>query len=236
VGEVAAKHRVPIAAVAGRAVLDHDAVAAIVVGARLSKSEHIDDTLRVMGFALDDEDRRTLAEGRSHLTPLPGDCGDEYRKPPFLTASGDLSHHFDGMPPPYPVKPGPGGRTLVLSGTTWETLAGFSRAHRLGDRIWISGTTATHGERAIGGHDATAQFHFIVDKIDGALQSLGARLEDVVRTRVFVRNVRDWKAVARAHGERFHHIMPANTVVQADLIGDEYLVEVEAEAVTQHHA
>jgi aryl-alcohol dehydrogenase-like predicted oxidoreductase/enamine deaminase RidA (YjgF/YER057c/UK114 family) len=229
--EVATKHGVPMAAVASRAILDHEAVAAIIVGTRLSKSSHIEETLRVFDLVLDDEDRKTLAKGRAYLKPIPGDCGDEYRKPPYLTASGDLSHHFDSMPPPYPVKPGPRGRTLVLSGTTWEPLAGFSRAHRLDDRIWISGTTATHGERAIGGNDARAQFHFIIDKIEGALRSLGASLDDVVRTRVFIRNVYDWEDVARAHGERFRHIMPANTLVQADLIGDEYLVEVEAEAV-----
>ncbi len=230
--EVATKHGAPMAAVASRAILDHEAVAAIIVGTRLSKSEHIADTLRVFELTLDDEDRKTLARGRKSVQPIPGDCGDEYRRPPYLTASGDLSHHFDAMPPPYAVKPGPKGRTLVLSGTTWEPLAGFSRAHRLDDRIWISGTTATHGERPIGGNDVKAQFHFIVDKIEGALLSLGATLEDVVRTRVFVRNVCDWEDVARAHGERFSRIMPANTMVQADLIGDEYLVEVEAEAVT----
>jgi len=229
--EVATKHDVPMATVATRWVLDHESVAAVIVGARLSKSAHIEDTLRVFDLTLDDEDRRTLATGRKYLRPLPGDCGDEYRKPPFLTASGDLSHHFDAMPPPYPVRPGPKGRTLVLSGTSWEPLAGFSRGHRLDDRIWISGTTATHGERAIGGNDPRAQFHFIVDKIEGALISLGASLSDVVRTRVFVRNVYDWEDVARAHGERFGSIMPANTLVQADLVGDEYLVEVEAEAV-----
>jgi len=231
VDEVATKHGVPMAAVASRAVLDHEAVAAIIVGTRLSKSAHIADTLAVFDLVLDEEDRKTLAKGRAYLKPLPGDCGDEYRRPPYLTASGDLSHHFETMPPPYPVKPGPKGRTLVLSGTTWEPLAGFSRAHRLDDRIWISGTTATHGERAIGGNDVRAQFHFIIDKIEGALRSLGATLDDVVRTRVFVRNVYDWEDVARAHGERFRHVMPANTLVQADLIGDEYLVEVEAEAV-----
>jgi len=129
------------------------------------------------------------------------------------------------------VRPGPNGRTLVLSGTAWEPLAGFSRGHRLDDRVWISGTTATHGKRAIGGNDARSQFHFIIDKIEGALLSLGATLKDVVRTRVYVRHVYDWEDVARAHGERFASIMPANTMVQAELIGDEYLVEVEAEAV-----
>ena len=228
--EVATKHGVPMAAVASRTILDHEAVAAVIVGTRLSKSEHIADSPRIFELNLDDEDRKTLAKGRKYLKPISGDCGDEYRKPPYLTASGDLSHHFETMPPPYPVKPGPKGRTLVLSGTTWEPLAGFSRAHRLDDRIWISGTTATHGERAIGGNDARAQFHFIIDKIEGALLSLGATLDDVVRTRVFVRNLFDWEDVARAHGERFRDIMPANTLVQAGLVGDEYLVEVEAEA------
>ena len=231
IDEVATRHGVPMAAVASRSILDEEAVAAVVVGARLSKSQHIADTLRVFDLRLDDDDRKTIAKGRKYLRMLPGDCGDEYRRPPYLTASGDLSHHLEALTPPYPVRPGPKGRTLVLSGTTWEPLAGFSRAHRLDDRIWISGTTATHGEKAIGGDDVKAQFHFIVDKIEGALLSLGATLDDVVRTRVFVRHVHDWEDVARAHGERFRHVMPANTLVQAHLVGDEYLVEVEAEAV-----
>lgn len=231
IDEVATKHGVPMAAVASRWVLDHEAVAAVIVGTRLSKSAHIDDTLRIFDLTLDDEDRRTLATGRKYVKALPGDCGDEYRKPPYLTASGDLSHHFEAMPPPYQVKPGSKGRTVVFSGTPWEPLAGFCRGHRLEDRIWISGTTATHRNRAIGGNDPLAQFHFIIDKIEGALISLGATLDDVVRTRVYVRNAYDWEDVARAHGTRFRHVMPANTMVQAGLIGDEYLVEVEAEAV-----
>jgi enamine deaminase RidA (YjgF/YER057c/UK114 family) len=108
-------------------------------------------------------------------------------------------------------------------------MAGFSRASRQGSRVHVSGTTATHGSLAIGGSDPAAQTHFAIDKIEGALRSLGARLEDVVRTRVFVRRLDDWEAVARAHGERFGHIQPANTLVSAGLVGDEYLVEVEAE-------
>jgi enamine deaminase RidA (YjgF/YER057c/UK114 family) len=75
--------------------------------------------------------------------------------------------------------------------------------------------------------------HFVIDKIEGALQSLGARLEDVVRTRVYVRNIADWEAVARVHGERLAGIQPANTLVQAGLVGDGYLVEMEAEAVVE---
>ncbi len=137
---------------------------------------------------------------------------------------------MESFPPPYAVERRAGGRLLCLSGTPWEGMAGFSRATRLGTRVHVSGTTATHGDRVIGGTDAAAHTHFAIDKIEGALQSLGAKLEDVVRTRVFVARLGDWEAVARAHGERFGHIQPANTLVAASLVGDEYLVEVEAEA------
>jgi enamine deaminase RidA (YjgF/YER057c/UK114 family) len=109
-------------------------------------------------------------------------------------------------------------------------MAGFSRAVRSGNRVLVSGTTATHRNRAIGGSDPAAQAHFIIDKIEGSLRSLGARLQDVVRTRVYVRRASDWEAVARAHGERFGQIQPANTLVIAQPLGDEYLVEMEAEA------
>ena len=231
VHEVATKHGVSIATVASRWVLEQPGVAGVIVGARLSHSEHVADTARLFAFALDAEDHARIAAAQAALTPIPGDCGDEYRTPPFLTASGDLSHHLSSFPAPFTTRPGPDGRTLALSGTVWEPMAGYSRATRKGSRIHVSGTTATHGSRAIGGDDAAAQTHFCIDKIAGALQSLGGRLEDVVRTRVFVSNVdRDWEAVARAHGERFGHILPANTMVQAALIGDEYLVEIEADA------
>ena len=94
----------------------------------------------------------------------------------------------------------------------------------------MSGTTATMGDRVIGAGDAAAQTHFVIDKIEGVLQSLGASLADVVRTRVYVRNIADWEAVARAHGARFGAVRPANTLVSAALVGDEYLVEIEVEA------
>ena len=228
---VAVKHGVSIALVASRWVLDQPGVAGVIVGARLGQSQHVADTTRLFAFALDEEDRALLAAAQAALDPIPGDCGDEYRTPPFLTASGDLSHHLSSFPAPFTTRPGHDDRTLALSGTVWEPMAGYSRAVRKGNRIHVSGTTATHGSRAIGGDDAAAQTHFCIDKIAGALQSLGGRLEDVVRTRVFVSQVdRDWEAVARAHGERFGHILPANTMVQASLIGDEYLVEIEADA------
>ena len=136
---------------------------------------------------------------------------------------------MESFPPPYAVRAA-GTRTHCLSGTPWEPLAGFSRAIRTGNRILVSGTTSTHRHRHIGGTDVAAQTHFVIDKIEGSLRSLGGRLDDVIQTRVYVRHVADWEVVARAHGERFGHIQPANTLIAADLIGDENLVEIEAEA------
>lgn len=227
---VADRHGVAVATVASRYVLELPAVAGVIIGARLGERAHIDDTQRLFAFQLTAEDRATLGAALATLAPIPGDCGDEYRRPPFLTASGDLSHHLDTMPPPYATETLPGGRVRCLSGTSWERMAGYCRAVRTGRTIRVSGTTATHGARLIGGSDPAAQTHFVIDKIAGALQSLGARLEDVVRTRVFVARIDDWEAVARAHGVRFGHIQPANTLVQAALVGPEYLVEMEAEA------
>ncbi len=228
---IAGRHQVSMANVASRYILDQAGVGAVIIGARLGQSSHLTDNLRVFGLRLTDPDRAELEAVLSGLTPIPGDPGDEYRKPPFLTASGDLSHHVSEFPAPYPVQPGVGGKILALSGTSWETMAGYARAVRIGNRILVSGTTATHGTRLIGGDDPAAQAHFVFDKIEGAIQSLGGHLDHVVRTRIFVRDIADWEPVARAHGERFAGIQPANTLVRADLIGDEYRVEIEAEAV-----
>ena len=122
-------------------------------------------------------------------------------------------------------------RQQIFSGTVWEDLAGYCRAVKDGNRIHVSGTTATHGNDMIGRNDPSAQTHFVIDKIEGAIESFGGTLADVVRTRIFVNSVDDWEAVARAHGERFNDINPANTLVEAKLVGDGYLVEIEAEAV-----
>ena len=119
----------------------------------------------------------------------------------------------------------------VSSGTIWEEMAGYSRAVRIGDNIHVSGTTATGPDGLVGGDDPAAQADFIIDKIARAIEQLGGRLEDVVRTRIFISNVEHWEPVARVHGRRFGHIRPANTLVEARLIGQEYLVEIEADAV-----
>mgnify|MGYP001093496615 CR=1 FL=1 len=231
VRQVAERRGVSMANVASRAILEAPAVAGVIIGARLGRSQHIDDTLALSAFQLRAEDHAALDAARADLQPIPGDCGDEYRVPPFLTASGDLSHHLDSFPPPYPVHPGPGTRQRALSGTVWEDLAGFSRATRIGDRILVSGTTATHGDRLIGGQDAYAQAVFCLDKIQGAVESLGGTLADVVRTRVYIHDPEVWEGVSRAHGERFRDVQPANTLVHAGLVGEGYLVEIEAEAM-----
>ncbi|MFM8781757.1 MAG: Rid family hydrolase, partial [Gemmatimonadota bacterium] len=216
-----------------RYILDAPAVGGVIIGARLSERAHLEDNARLDALRLTAEDRAEVAAALATLAPVPGDCGDEYRKPPFLTASGDLSHHVANFPAPYGVETAPDGTRRAFSGTPWEASAGYARAVRTGDRILVSGTTATHGDRAMGGRDAYAQAHHVFDKIEGALQSLGGALTDVVRTRIFVSRIEDWEAVARAHGERFGAIRPANTLVRAELIGAPYLVEMEGEAVVR---
>jgi len=122
-------------------------------------------------------------------------------------------------------------RDSVSTGTHWEALAGYARAVRIGDRILVSGTTASGPDGVIGVGDPAAQTRFILDRIEAAIQQLGGALSDVVRTRIYLRNIEQWEPVARVHGERFRDIRPANTLVQAGLVGDDYLVEIEAEAV-----
>ncbi|MBK5279533.1 MAG: aldo/keto reductase [Bacteroidia bacterium] len=233
VERVAKRHNVSIANIATKYILDQPAVGGVIIGARLGKSEHIEETKKLFNFSLDEKSKEEISTVINLLNEIHGDCGDEYRKPPFLTASGDLSHHVESIPPPYTSQMGKDGRIKILSGTLWEDLAGFSRAVKKGNRILISGTTATHGSKSMGGNDPAAQAHFAIDKIEGALQSLGSKLEHVVRTRIFVRNIADWEPVARAHGERFKDIQPVNTLVKAELVGDEYLVEIEAEAIVE---
>jgi aryl-alcohol dehydrogenase-like predicted oxidoreductase/enamine deaminase RidA (YjgF/YER057c/UK114 family) len=234
--DIARKHGVSISNVASRFILEHPAVVATIIGARLGENEHRDDNLRVFTFTLDDDDRALLGTAFAASMPIPGDCGDEYRKPPFLTASGDLSHHLDAIPSVYKAAPVPGrkDRWRVSSGSIWEPLAGYSRAVRTGNRVLVSGTTATHGSnRCVAPNDAGAQATYILDKIAASITALGGRMEDVVRTRIYLRDASQWEPVSRAHGRFFSEILPANTLIEAgNLIGD-YEVEIEAEAVLE---
>ena len=231
---IAARHGVSVSNVATRWALEQPAVAAIIVGARLGESEHRTDNLRIFDFALDDSDRARLAPALDALNPIPGDCGDEYRRPPFLTASGDLSHHLEQVPPAFPAQPDPGrpDRLHVSTGSVWEEACGFSRAVRIGDRVLVSGTTATHTDGSmVAPGDAAAQATYILDKICASLSAAGAGRDDVVRTRIYMRDCDKWEPVARAHGRFFGAASPANTLVEVSRLVGDYEVEIEAEAV-----
>jgi aryl-alcohol dehydrogenase-like predicted oxidoreductase len=232
VAAIARRHGVSIANVATRWVLDHPAVGAVIVGARLTEAEHRADNLRLFGFALDDEDRARLAHAFARSAPIPGDCGDEYRKPPYLTAAGDLSHHLQSLPKAFSAQEVRPGRQRVDSGSVWEGLAGYSRAVRVGKRILVSGTTATHTDGSVVcPGDPGGQAVYILDKIAAAIEALGGTLEDVVQTRIWLRDANDWEPVSRVHGRVFAGVRPANTLVEVGRLVGAYLVEIEAEAM-----
>lgn len=229
---VARKHGVSVSNVATRWVLEQARVAGVIIGARLGEAVHTADNLRLFSFALDAEDRAALDAAFADTTPIPGDCGDEYRKPPFLTASGDLSHHLDAIPKPFTPEPAGESASRVLTGSYWEDEAGYCRAQRIGDRLLVSGTTAIAGlDRPVAPQDAGAQTTYILDRIIAAVISLGGRVEDIARTRIYITDESDVLAISRAHGRVFGDIKPANTLVRvAGLIGD-HRVEIEAEAI-----
>lgn len=119
------------------------------------------------------------------------------------------------------------------SGSKWEDIIGYSRAVKIGNLVEVTGTVASdENGNTVGRDDPYKQTKYILQKLEKVLQQAGAELKDVIRTRMFVTDIRNWEEYGRAHGEVFAEIKPCTTMVEvSSLIGEEYLIEIEATAI-----
>ncbi len=123
-------------------------------------------------------------------------------------------------------------RENISSGTVWEDVVGYSRVVRIGNIIEVSGTTAVDGDKVIAKGDVYGQTLFILQKIEINLRKARAEMKDVIRTRMYITNIKDWEAAGRAHREFFNAIKPATTMVEVSaLINPDLLIEIEVTAV-----
>ena len=124
-------------------------------------------------------------------------------------------------------------RNNYSSGAPWESIAGYSRAVRVGNIIEVAGTTAVDKEgQVVGAGDISKQTDYIFNKIRNALNDAGSKMSDVIRTRMYLTDINDWETVARVHGDIFSDIKPVSTLVEVSgLIDEELLIEIEVSAV-----
>lgn len=126
-------------------------------------------------------------------------------------------------------------RLKISSGAKWEDIVGYSRAVKVNNQVFITGTVAVDADNnLVGGDSAYLQTQFILQKIEKVLHQCGASLSDVVRTRLFVTDIARWEEYGKAHGEVFANIKPCTTMVEVSkLIAPEYLIEIEVDAVIE---
>lgn len=126
-------------------------------------------------------------------------------------------------------------RTNISSGAKWEDIVGYSRLVKVGNQIYVTGTVAIDDQGNVIGEDsAYEQTKYIIQKVERILEKVGAKLEDVVRTRMFVTDISRWEEYGRAHGEFFGKIKPATTMVEVSkLIDERFLIEIEFDAILE---